>query len=197
MEQDVPGTAILRKHIWSRDGLIRLLVLLIVILVIVVAVFFRSQFADFHNYRKYGYFGVFVVNLIGSASFVLPVPSLAAVVAGGILLNPVLVGLFAGVGQTIGELTGYMLGYSGQGVLEKRNAYARLHDWMQRRGSLTLFVLAVIPNPLFDLAGAAAGALRFPVWKFLLAVWAGKTIKSLVFAFGGALGVPFVIHLFS
>jgi membrane protein DedA with SNARE-associated domain len=45
-----------------------------------------------------------------------------------------------------------------------------------------LLFLAAIPNPLFDIAGFVAGVVRYPVWKFLLNVWAGKTIKAILFA---------------
>jgi membrane protein DedA with SNARE-associated domain len=30
-----------------------------------------------------------------------------------------------------------------------------------------------------------AGGLRYPLWKFFIFCWAGKTIKSLAFAFAG------------
>jgi len=49
-----------------------------------------------------------------------------------------------------------------------------------------LLVLSAIPNPLFDLAGMAAGMLRYPVSKFLLACWIGKTFKALVIAYLGS-----------
>jgi uncharacterized membrane protein YdjX (TVP38/TMEM64 family) len=50
---------------------------------------------------------------------------------------------------------------------------------------LAIFILAFVPNPLFDLAGMAAGALKLPVWKFLLACSIGKILKMLMFAFAG------------
>ena len=56
---------------------------------------------------------------------------------------------------------------------------------MKRYGTLTIFLCAVTPNPLFDLAGIAAGSLRFPVWKFFLACWPGQVAKSLVQAYFG------------
>jgi hypothetical protein len=48
-----------------------------------------------------------------------------------------------------------------------------------------VFVLAVVPNPVFDLAGVAAGALRMPVGGYLAAVATGKVIKNVAIA-GGA-----------
>jgi membrane protein YqaA with SNARE-associated domain len=56
---------------------------------------------------------------------------------------------------------------------------------MKRWGSLTIFVLALIPNPLFDIAGAIAGLLRFPLWKFLLVGAAGRIPKHIFFAYSG------------
>jgi uncharacterized membrane protein YdjX (TVP38/TMEM64 family) len=50
---------------------------------------------------------------------------------------------------------------------------------------LVIFVLAVVPNPLFDLAGVAAGALRMPVRGYVAAVATGKVIKNVAIA-GGA-----------
>jgi membrane protein DedA with SNARE-associated domain len=60
---------------------------------------------------------------------------------------------------------------------------------------LTIFVLAVIPNPLFDLGGLAAGALRFPAWKFLTSCLTGKVIKSIVFAMAGYYGIEAISRL--
>jgi len=78
-----------------------------------------------------------------------------------------------------------MAGYSGRTSMENRRFYVKLKDWMKRRGSLVLFLFACVPNPTFDLAGAAAGALRYPFWKYLLMLFLGKTVKGLFIAFAG------------
>jgi uncharacterized membrane protein YdjX (TVP38/TMEM64 family) len=62
---------------------------------------------------------------------------------------------------------------------------------MQRNGALTVFVLSVVPNPFFDLAGVAAGVLRYSVSHFLLFCWLGKSIKTITFAFAGAYSLTF------
>ncbi|MGD9001150.1 MAG: VTT domain-containing protein, partial [Anaerolineae bacterium] len=59
----------------------------------------------------------------------------------------------------------------------------------QRYGVFAIFLLALLPNPLFDVAGMAAGALRLPVWKFLLSCAAGKVIKNILFAVAGYYGI--------
>lgn len=137
----------------------------------------------------YGYPGVFLVSLLGNATIILPAPSLAVVFAMGAVLNPLLVGLVAGAGEALGELTGFMAGYGGQVVVERYDIYHRFHRYMERYGLIAIFVLSVIPNPFFDMAGLAAGALRFPVWQFLVSCWAGKTIKTVAVAYLGASSV--------
>jgi uncharacterized membrane protein YdjX (TVP38/TMEM64 family) len=103
-----------------------------------------------------------------------------------------LVGLAAGVGEALGELTGYAAGFGGRAVIEDQRAYERLVAWMQRRGGITVFVLSVIPNPFFDLAGIAAGTLRYPLWRFLFFCWMGKTIKTALVAWSGALSLHII-----
>ncbi len=143
----------------------------------------------------YGYVGVFLVSVIGNATVILPVPSLAAVFAGGGVLNPLIVGLVAGVGEPLGELTAYLAGYGGSAVVEDSERYRRVRGYMENHGMLTIFVLSAIPNPLFDLAGIVAGMSHMPVWKFLLPCWLGKTIKTLGIAYLGSVAIDFVTDL--
>jgi len=167
----------------SKLGLRPLIAVVLAVVITLVIVAFRDDLARFENY---GYAGVFLISLLGNATVILPAPSLAVVFSMGGVLNPLFVGLVAGVGEALGELTGYMAGYGGRAVIEDWQMYHRLERWMQRHGSATIFVLSAIPNPIFDLAGIAAGVLRFPLQWFLLSCWAGKTIKTIAFAFMGA-----------
>jgi membrane protein YqaA with SNARE-associated domain len=133
-----------------------------------------------------GYWGVFVVNLVGSAAVVVPVPGLFAVCATAapdLGLNFVLLAVAGAVGSTIGELTGYLAGYGSQGIVQKSRYYSRISNWVARRGGFALFVLAAVPNPLFDIGGIAAGSLGYPISRFLLWVGIGKLVKFLVFAY--------------
>jgi uncharacterized membrane protein YdjX (TVP38/TMEM64 family) len=142
---------------------------------------------------------LFLASVISSATLFMPVPGLAITTLVGSLLNPVLVGVVAGIGQTLGEMTGYMAGYSGQGLVARTKAYERVEGWMRRNestGLLVVFGLALIPNPLFDATGLAAGALRFPVWKYLIAAGLGKVLKNILFAFAGSLGIGWLSGLF-
>ena len=112
--------------------------------------------------QNVGYAGVLAVNVIGSASVIVPVPGLAVVCgagAGEVGLNPALLGLAGGFGSTVGEMSGYLAGYGGNPLIQRSRHYERFRQLVIRNGGMALFVLSVIPNPVFDIAGIAAGSL--------------------------------------
>jgi len=169
-----------------RLRVVRVLTALAVVAALAAALVFRDHLEEL---EEYGYPAVFLVGLVSNATLIFPVPGLAVSSVFGSVFNPWLVGLAGGIGQALGELTGYMAGYSGQTWLEDRPRYKRLVRWMQRYGVFTVFLLALLPNPLFDVAGMVAGALRLPVWKFLLSCALGKVIKNILFAVAGYYGI--------
>ena len=162
---------------------VRVLVLLAVITLTILLILNRDRVQEL---EALGYPGIFLISLFSNATLILPVPGVLFTSAMGAVFNPYWVALAAGCGAALGELTGYVAGFSGQGIIENKHWYARVTEWMKKYGGLTVLVLAFIPNPIFDIAGMVAGALRMPLWKFLLFSWVGKTGKMLVFALGGA-----------
>ncbi len=165
-----------------------------------IAFFYFST--EVSNLKSYGYAGLFLINLVGAASILLPSPGAASVVGGGALLEDFLgvpaflwVGLVAGLGEAIGEFSGYAAGYGGRLMVENRPAYERVHRWMERRGFVTMFLMSTIPNPVFDVAGLAAGAVQMPIRRFFVAVLAGKVIKDTWMAAVGGLGFSAILHL--
>ena len=134
-------------------------------------------------WKALGYPWVFFLSLLASGGMVFPIPSLAATCgAAGLDLNLVIVGVLAGLGETLGELVGYSIGFGGQSVVQRRRIYKRARTWMIRWGIGVLLILSIIPNPIFDFVGIAAGALRYPMKRFLITVWVGKTLKGLIIA---------------
>jgi membrane protein DedA with SNARE-associated domain len=105
---------------------------------------------DYRALGNYGYLGVFLVTLIATGAIVVPVPYLAVVIVAGSFLDPLLVALVAGVAAALGELTGYLMGYTGRALLPQSRAYALLERGVTRWGGPVIFVAAVIPNPFFD-----------------------------------------------
>lgn len=142
----------------------------------------------------YGYPGIFLVSFLAYATVLLPAPGIAVVFAMGAVFHPIGVALAAGTGAALGETTGYLIGFSGQGVVERADIYEKLTIWMQRNGPLTVFLLAAIPNPFFDMAGVVAGALKMPYLKFIFWCWCGQVIKMLAFAYAGAASLDTLIQ---
>ena len=161
----------------------RVAALLLVVVISAGILAFRSQLAAL---AAYGYAGLFVIGVIGSATVFLPMPGLALAFTLGGTFSPLLVGLAFGSGAGLGELTGYLVGFSGRGIIEDREFYGRVVGWMERYGLWVIFVMSLIPNPLADVAGLIAGALRIPMWQFLVATWSGNVLKATIVAFAGA-----------
>ena len=171
---------------------VRLGILAAVLLAMLAAFLLRDQL----GVAQVGYGGIALASFIASAGLVIPVPAVGAVCAGGVFLNPLFVGLIAGSCETVGELTGYFLGYTGREVVTRSRLYRRWEPWIQRRGWLPLFGLSLVPNPIFDIVGIAAGALHYPLWRFLPVVWVGKTLKFLTLAYGCAYGIGWITSTF-
>lgn len=170
--------------------LVRLLALTLVIAITVFVYTIRDR-AD--QLAVYGYPGIFLIALLTNATVFLPAPGIAVVFAMGAVFNPFFVGIAAGAGGALGELSGYLAGFSGQAIIERAKLYERLTRWVQKNGFLTILFLASIPNPTFDVAGMAAGALKMAMPKFLLAVWIGVTLKMILFAYAGAHSITWII----
>jgi membrane protein YqaA with SNARE-associated domain len=180
-----------------------LLIFVVVLMTVFAFAFFYFQ-VELSRLKDYGYVGVFIVSFIGAASMILPTPALATVVGGGAILNSYLgipafvyVGLVAGLAEALGEFTGYAAGYGSRIMIEQRPEYKRVQGWMKRHGMIIMFLMSVIPNPLFDVAGAMAGVVRMPLGRFFLAVLAGKIIKDTYMAAVGDFGIGILGRLLS
>ncbi len=176
-----------------RLKIIRILAVLFAIGISVAIFLLRSQI-DIEKLKPYRYIGIFIISFLAYATVLLPAPGAAFVFTIGaafkdVPFNTIRIALAAGSGAALGELSGYLAGLGGQAVLEKRNIYQTLTGWMEKHGAVTIFVLSALPNPLFDLVGLIAGALRMSPWKFFFWCWVGETLKMLVFAATGAAGL--------
>jgi len=163
---------------------------LVVAVVLSILIFiFRGEFVRLEGY---GLFGLFILSIIGNATIVLPVPVVLTAFLGGAIFNPFLVAVVVSLGATIGELTGYMAGVGGGAFVEKDVRIQKVKKWMDKYGLWTIFFLAAVPNPLFDLAGIIAGATKISIYKYLPIVWAGKLIKFGIFSYLGANSAGFI-----
>ncbi len=156
------------------------------------------------SFDALGYGGIFLANLLSTATVFIPVPGLLAIghaliVSGAETLNPLAAGLVGGLGMGLGETTAYMTGLVASEAARHtqpqlprllRPAVERsIHvvNWLMSRYWVpTLFVLSVIPDPIFEFAGITAGATRIGFRPFMAVVVTGNVIRGLLVAYVGA-----------
>jgi membrane protein YqaA with SNARE-associated domain len=192
----------LRRSLRKREYWISIAGIIVTIGLIVVIIL---NWGDTQLLGKYGYPVAFLLGVFGGATFITPVPIIFLL--GTILkpafapyLGPVFVGIAAGLGETIGAVTVYMTGYGGGEALDStkhatvRAIYMRISDWMERRGSLLLFLFSSIMNPFFYPIAITAGATRFGLKRYLIICIIGKTIKGTTVAAAGYWGLGSILR---
>jgi len=192
-----------KRREWLKRKLVPVLTLILVIAIAAgIYLVYGRHPERLTALENYTYGGVFLISLIGNAAVIVAVPVLPIFLAIGIVLypatgpvGPIIVGLAGGAGAGIGEATGYIAGYSGRGIVERVKLYNRLVEWLRRWGALAVFILSIVPF-FYDLVGIAAGALRFPLWKFMLFCWLGRTILYVSIVLAGALGWDAILRFF-
>jgi len=169
-----------------------------------VAVVFYWQ--SFQAQSSYSYLGLFFVSTLGGATVIIPVPSLVVQFTMGAVLNPAVVGAVAGLGSAVGGTLVYLFGRGGRRLFADVDfSYfntdraivrwtARIMNWTKNRGSLVVFVMSAMLNPIFFPMALAIGASRFQMWKFFLMCWAGNTVKSMMISYLGYFGLGALLH---
>jgi membrane protein DedA with SNARE-associated domain len=168
-----------------RRYLVPLALLLLVIGASVSLFVYRDTVSDLGNW---GYLGAFLIGLAANATVIFPMPGLLILFTLGATFNPFLVGLAGAAGGAIGEMSGYVAGHSGKKLIGRNKTMRRAEVWMKRWGAAGIFVFALIPFLPLDIAGLAAGALRYSIWKFLVAAFLGKTLLYVGLTYATAWG---------
>ena len=190
------------QDIWQslkgwRPSPVQWLSIALAVAIAIVLIRYQSQISEL---GRFGYPGIFVVSVLGNATVGAPAPSIVAILGIGAALNVWIASFVAGLGSALGEMLGYVFGYSThtnwnftlfgyqlgnkeavESELTAKAWYARLTQLINgRAGALTLFVLAVIPNPVFDIGGILAGLAKMPWWLFFSVTTLGKTVRYLI-----------------
>jgi membrane protein DedA with SNARE-associated domain len=193
-ESNAPNTKVREKKKASLlTNFLRVLALFAVIGITIYIVSIRNRVGEF---AAYGYPGIFLIALLANATVLLPAPGVAVIYAMGAIFNPIGVALAAGTGAAIGELSGYLAGFSGQAVIDRGDAFERIHPWVEKYGGWAILVFSAIPNPFFDIAGIAAGMVKMPLRTFLLFTWIGQMIKMFMFALAGKYSIHWISTFF-
>ena len=151
--------------------------------------------------QNYGYLGAFLFGFLAGSSLPLPLPYLVVTFTLGGVLNPALVGVASGLGAGIGGTLVYLFGRGGRRFFPKLGLFspdteqtpsprmARFLEWAHLRGSIVVFVMSAMLNPMFAPMAITMGAIRFRLAKFFLWCSAGNIVKSLFIAFCGYFGL--------
>ena len=143
------------------------------------------------NYRALGMFaypGVFLVCFIANATTFVPVPYVPVVMHVARTAESIpLVVVLGALGSVLGESVAFVVGRAGERLAEENQWWRRLERFLAKPwlAGLFLFLFAVPPNPLFDVAGLAAGALGVRYGVFFIAVFAARIIRLGVVAWLG------------
>jgi membrane protein YqaA with SNARE-associated domain len=157
--------------------------------------------------RSYGYLGAFVIAFIAGSSIPTPISYLLLTFTFGGILNPALVGLCSGVGAGAGGTLVYLLGRGGRRFFPSLRHYdmdeeasnkltARFIGWAQKRGSVVVFIMSAMLNPVFAPMAIAMGALRFRLFTFFIMCVAGNLVKAMVISYAGYFGVGALLRIF-
>ena len=143
--------------------------------------------ADQDLLESWGYLGAFVISLISAATIVVPAPGTFLIMGMAEFLNPLLLGVVAGVAGGIGGATAYLAGAVGG----KAIAQTRISGWMaklfrSRWGPALLFIFNAIPFMPGDALSAMAGVIRYPLPKYFLYVTTSTVLKMMIVALTGA-----------
>ena len=161
--------------------------------IISTLIFCSSSIALVYIYRdfivslgRWGYLGAFLINGLCSATIVLPAPGgiIVAILAQN--FNPLLIGILAGLGGTLGGSTAYLAGAINT-TSAKNNRWFTTLDWLMNKfGGFIIFLTATIPILPGDLSSLMAGGVRYPIKKYLLYNSTGSIIKMTTISYLGS-----------
>lgn len=145
---------------------------------------------DYGALASFAYAGAFLVCFVANAVVAIPIPYIPIIAHMGATADSaaVVVGLGA-LGSVLGESVAFLVGRAEQGLVSEHPLYKRLHRLAARKwlAGLVLFGLAVPLNPLFDVAGLAAGAMGMRYRVFFVAVLAARMVRLALIVWLGAM----------
>lgn len=145
---------------------------------------------DYRALTSFAYVGAFLVCLVANAVVAIPIPYIPVIAhIGATADSAALVVALGALGSVLGESVAFVVGRAEQGLVSEHPLYKRLHRLAERKwlAGLVLFALAVPLNPLFDVAGLAAGAMGMRYRVFFVAVFAARIVRLALIVWVGVL----------
>jgi|TARA_B100001750_G_C15506630_1_gene600801 membrane protein YqaA with SNARE-associated domain len=159
------------------------------------------------NLSELGYLGAIIAGFLGSSTLFFSIfPSFIAIPIIGSQLNPLFVGIFAGLGAGIGQFLHYYIGVGGRKLLSKKKNIIKKIDmskeknekWKKRidkYGVGLIFLFAATPLTPDDILWIPLGIMGYPKVRALIAAILGKIALNLLYAYAGSFGLEFLLEL--
>lgn len=141
--------------------------------------------------KEVGLIGVFLASMFSHLTVIGRDMFVPAFLPLSIIYHPLLLGLSAGLGGAIGEVTTYYWGLGISEALEENERDNILSKWIEKHGLLAILLVAASPLPDTPIV-LLAGSARFPLRKLLIVEGIGKTLW---YSLGAAVGGFFFTHL--
>ncbi len=184
-------------------------------------IYFREEI---RHLGAYGYLGVFIVGVLCGISIIPAPTLVMVFTLGAVLnpwIVGLIAGFGGGIGGITVYLTGAGVEsiwskFRARGKAyenEPGQAYDIVHPvesqfWLKgevfynkvvkwvggKGGAWTLFISSAMIISPFYFAGLAAGSMRMGLMKFFLISWAGKTIRYMIIAYAGFLGLDVLLN---
>jgi membrane protein YqaA with SNARE-associated domain len=154
----------------------------------------------------FGYSGALIIAFVGNATVLFPFPYIGVpFILGGLadeatslfLFDPWLIGIAAGLGAILGEMTGYFIGYGGGKLIdqEQTSSFKSFIESHPRATPLLIWFLAATPIP-DDVLIVPLGVARYSWWKVALPQFVGKTMFMWGIAWAGRFGLSIIESIF-
>jgi uncharacterized membrane protein YdjX (TVP38/TMEM64 family) len=174
---------------WFKLGVI---FVLFIIFSVVVAYATQMVFATFHfpihRYELAAYLTIFLVALVVNLSLI-PLPfAISLMIAASTTWNPILVAFAGSLGASLGEMSYYYLGYLSKKVAIPDDiiGYQTVKAWVDKYGMWAIAFLSFQPVIPIEIGGLVAGLAKYPIFKFLIALWIGKFPKYIILIYLGS-----------
>lgn len=201
-----------KPHLSRKTIALGVLSLVLTIILCLAAIYYKDYLISAKYVAQYGLLGMLIVAFLGGSILSLlaiPVPywllvfTLPSILAPKMGIGaPIVVGITSGFGACLGQLITFMIGYGSRDLSQRvaftfnKGLYIRAIDWAQRHGSVAVFVMSALANPLHLPLSIAMASLRFSVWKYFLYSLLGNVVKSSFIAFCGYFGLTSLFRLF-
>jgi membrane protein YqaA with SNARE-associated domain len=174
----------------NMQKILNLVIFLSIIALTGIIAFYSDEITK--TFGNYSYIGIFILSFLGSASLFIPLGSLqltVVLVAKG--LNPILSAIIAGVGSGIGESTGYIFGKESKELINTKDMnklkwFLKLQKGIIKKYELAgIFILALMPNPVFDFVGIYCGLRKIDYKIYLVLTILGRIIRYFILIYFG------------